>query len=323
MPRPSDNSRTSPGWRSYWLADRLQSCVAEDAATEMEIAERWIARFAKLADGSRILDVATGNGVLLAHAAVAAERTGRRFELTGIDLAEIDPARYVPDHPAVRHGAMFLGGVDAAELPFDAAAMDVVVSQFGLEYADVGVALDELERVLAQGGRLLWLAHSEGSAVVAQNSDQEKQVALLLADAGPLRAMRDFVGAFAARQPLDRVADRLRLSLQHAEEFCRSHPPAEIAWNVCSVIADTAQNAHRYRPEDLLQMLDDSTAKLESHRFRINDMNAAVLRDVRKRHVQNRLLAPPWMDAKWTSWCVGHDETPIGILFEATRGAAR
>ena len=301
----------------------MQSCVPADAATESEIAERWIGLFTAMPDRSRILDVGTGNGVLLAHAAAAAERSGKRFELTGIDLAEIDPATYVSDHLAVQHDARFLGGVNAAELPFDDASMDVVVSQFGLEYADVNRALDAVGRVLEQGGRLIWLAHSQDSAVVAQNSDQEKQVELLLADSGPLAAMRDFVGAFAARRLLDSKTDRLRQSLQHAEEFCSRHPPADIVWNVCSVIADTAQNANRYRPEDLLLMLEDSTRRLEAHRSRIKDMNAAVITEPRRVRVLEKLQAPPWIDATSSSWCVGRVASPIGILFEAGKGSSR
>ena len=61
------------GWRNYWKEDRNESCVAENDTTAMAIRERWIELFSDLADSSRILDVATGNGALLAHAAIAAE----------------------------------------------------------------------------------------------------------------------------------------------------------------------------------------------------------------------------------------------------------
>ncbi|MBT8079891.1 MAG: class I SAM-dependent methyltransferase [Gammaproteobacteria bacterium] len=317
----TDQGGANRGWKDYWQADRLQSCVPVDATTEREIAEGWVSQFAALPDRSRILDIGTGNGVLLAHAATCAMHSGKKFELTGIDLADIDPAKYVDDHPAVRHDAQFLGRVDAATLPFADASFDAVVSQFGLEYADIDRALDEVGRVLAHNGRMVWLAHSEDSVVVAQNRDQETQVGLLLADAGPLAAMGDFVDAIAGRRQLDRVTGQLRSALQRAETYCRDHPPADIVRSVCTVIAETARDAYQYRPEDLQHMLQDSARKLDAHSHRINDMNAAVLSGRRKRQVLDRLNSAPWSNAVSGAWRVGRDDSPIGVLFEAVIGS--
>ena len=82
---------TNWGWRNYWKENRNASYVPENPATAQEFDARRLRFFSELADGSRILDVATGNGVLLAHAATAAERAGKNFLLTGIDLADINP----------------------------------------------------------------------------------------------------------------------------------------------------------------------------------------------------------------------------------------
>jgi len=67
------------GWRNYWKEDRAASCMPENESTAREISEHWIGLFAGLPSDSRILDVATGNGALLVHAAIAAERNGKHF----------------------------------------------------------------------------------------------------------------------------------------------------------------------------------------------------------------------------------------------------
>lgn len=310
-------SARNQGWNDYWKEDRIASCVPENEATAREIDEHWIARFADLPNGCRVLDVATGNGVLLAHAAVAAERGGRRYALTGVDLADIDPLRYVADHPAALRDATFKGGVAAEKLPFPVASFDLVVSQYGLEYADLAIALREVARVLVPGGRLLWLAHSEGSAVVLHNRDQGRQVEFLLAPAGPLSAMGKLVEKISRRKGLQHAAGKLRAALTDAEAYCRDHPPAMIVREVCTVLAEAAQRWQAYDPGDLQTMLADSRTRLIRHRQRINDLLAAVLSDARQDLVRATLRDAEMGDIAFETLRVGSTDSPIGILIEA------
>src|SRR5262249_49496405 len=133
----SKTDPTAPGWRDYWKADRPASCVAENPLTQQEIADAWRRWVSQCADGARVLDIATGNGIVLAHAASAARESGRTLALTGIDQADIDPLRHVKNLDEGLRDAKFMGGVTAEKLPFAAASFDVVVSQYGLEYADL------------------------------------------------------------------------------------------------------------------------------------------------------------------------------------------
>lgn len=313
------SSNASHGWRHYWKEDRIASCLPENEATAREIQEHWIELFADLPDGSRILDVATGNGILLAHAAMAAERVGKRFLLTGIDLAEIDPFRYVSNIPDGLRDARFIGGIAAEKLPFSDAEFDVVVSQYGVEYADLDKALDEVERVLGARGRLIWLAHSVDSVVVDQNRDHAVQVEFLLATGGPVQAMREFVTKLKKRKKLDFAAKRLNSALTEAEQFCHEHPPADVVREVCTVIAETAQRWHAYRPADLEQMLTDSRMRLIAHRRRINDLSASVLSPQRLDIIRNRLRQPRWDDVSIDAMRVGSAKSPIGLLIRARR----
>jgi ubiquinone/menaquinone biosynthesis C-methylase UbiE len=307
------------GWRNYWKEDRIASCVPENETTADEIRERWIRLFSDLPDGSRILDVATGNGILLSHAATAADRGGKSFSLTGVDLADIDPVRYVSSLPDGLRKAKFLGGVAAEKLPFSDSAFDVVVSQYGLEYADLDKALGEVERVLVVGGRLLWLAHSGQSLVVEQNHDQSLQVAFLLAPDSPLHAMRLFVSKIRKHKSLKHTTEKLSFALSKAEQYCRDNPPATVIREVCSVLAETAQRWQAYHADDLDKMLDDSQKKLIAHRQRINDLLAAVISPAREELVRSRLQQQKWRDASFLTMRVGSGSSPIGILIEARR----
>ncbi len=313
----ADRAGRNWAWQQFWKADRVASCVPATASTEEQINERWRGFFAGLAEGSRILDIATGNGVLLRQA--AATPVGESFELVGVDLAAIDPLRYSPGeldkHPNVR----FIGGIDAAVLPFDDASFDVVVSQYGLEYADLDAAFAEVERVLRPGGRLHWLAHSENSEVVRQNHEQHRQVDLLLAPNGPLDAMAKLVARIRRGKNPGLAMTRLDKSMRAAEDFCRQHPPANIITEVCSGLADTANRWQAYDPADLHTMVEHSRRALVAHRQRILDLGDSVLQPEREATVRARLTASSWQSFDIVPFVAGSGDDPVGLLIDALR----
>ena len=307
------------GWQNYWKEDRHASCVPENPATEREIREHWVKTFGELADGSRILDVATGNGIVLAHAATAAERAGKNYLLTGIDLADINPVRYVTNLPEDLRQAKFVGRVAAEKLPFSDACFDVVVSQYGLEYADLEAALGEVERVLVAGGRLHWLAHSRESAVVTQNQDQSKQVDFLLAPDSPMQAMRLLVAKIKKHKNVQHSLSKLGTSLHQAEVYCNDNSPAAVVREVCTEIAHIAQRWQAYDPKDLVRMLDDSKQQLMAHRQRINDLLASVMTSDREEAVCKQLRASRWQGLSLVTLRVGSASSPIGTIISARR----
>ena len=316
----TERAGTNWGWRNYWKEDRIASCVPENPATAQEIDARWLRFFGELADDSRILDVATGNGVLLSHAATAAETAGKHFLLTGIDLADINPLRYVSKLPKGLGQARFIGRVAAEKLPFPDACFDTVVSQYGLEYADLEAALAEVERVLVAGGQLHWLAHSTESMVVAQNKDQSKQVDFLLSPGSPMQAMRRLVAKIQKQRNVQHSLSKLGSSLQKAEGYCNDNPPAAIVREVCTEIAHTAQRWQAYDPGDLVKMLDDSKQRLMAHRQRINDLLASVITSNREDVVHRILATSRWQGPSLETLRVG-SSSPIGIIISARRAA--
>ena len=311
--------RSGQGWTHYWREGWAASCVPSSERAAREIREQWIRWFADLPNGSRLLDLGTGNGILLAHAAAAAQRQGKRFSLTGVDLADIDPARWLSSLPAGLRQARFLGGVAAERLPLADRAFDAAVSQYGLEYAELEPALAEVERILAPGGRLLWLAHAEDSSVVRQNRSQGEQAAYLLAPGSPLHAMRRFVAERRRGRAPKRTAKELAAALAKAEQYCNAHPPADLVREVCTVIADTARRWQAYRLEDLDRMLSDSRSRLQAHRQRMSDLTAAILSPARLETVRRRLRRPAWQEISMAELRVGASASSVGMLIEARR----
>jgi len=305
------------GWADYWKADCAASCEPENPATAAEIARLWQGWLSGFPDGVRILDIATGNGIVLAYAAGAARARGRRFALTGVDLADIDPPRYLRSLDPALRAASFRGGVAAEALPFPDSSFDVVVSQYGLEYADLERALAEAARVLVPGGALVWLAHADGSEIVRQHREQALELDYLLAADGPVAAMRRFVTTLAGGGDAHVAATTLDSDLAPAAEFCRKHPPAPIVREVLDGFRSLRTSARGGAA--LATALPEAVRRLQSHRDRILSLLDAVLTTERLARVRTILGSSPWTGLETNEIRVGSSGSAIGIRIAARR----
>lgn len=311
--------RNNDGWRDYWKESRLAACVPENPLSAAAIESQWVGFFSSLSDGARILDIATGNGVVLTWAMQAARATQRQFSLTGVDSADIDPARFLPEYQNMLREIKFLRSTSAEDLPFADHSFDVVVSQYGLEYADLNPALDEALRVLVPGGQMRWLAHDKESAILAHGRRQLQDIDLLLDVKGPFAAMQAFIDASDKGRKVERALRGLTESLQQAQRYCESHPPAKIVHQLCGGILNTTNDFEKYRPDDVARWLRENRKRLVGQRQRILDLQSAGLSAERLASVKRRLSTDPWAQLHVTPLKLGDEAQPVGQLIQAHR----
>ena len=164
------------------MSDQYAWQLAHEAAVAYEkdfvpaIFAQWppvLAEIANVTAGERVLDVACGTGILAREMAARVGPTGR---VSGLDLNEgmLAVARRLQPEVDWRQG-------DAARLPFEDKAFDVVASQFALMFfPDRIAAIREMSRVLAPRGRLVVAV----CAPIAQTKGYSELARILRGEAG-------------------------------------------------------------------------------------------------------------------------------------------
>jgi SAM-dependent methyltransferase len=159
IPTPKPPAPTS-AWTRLWASgagDSFGGRAESGSGATVPLQHHWLTALAELRGPLQLLDVGTGNGVLLRWLLQACQDTS--VQCIGVDLAESRPAWLQRRTAHEQARLRFLPGVAAQQLPLADASIDLVLSQYGLEYAPLAAALDELARVLSPQGQLWAVMH--------------------------------------------------------------------------------------------------------------------------------------------------------------------
>ena len=179
----------SEPWSLYWQADRLDSAEAIHSADDAAaIHAFWRSLATATPAGGTVIDLATGNGTV--PAALLGENPD--LVITGVDMADIDPIRFLST-PGALASVDFRGGTDICSLPFGDGSFDAATSQFGIEYTPLEQTIPEAVRVIVGGGVVQLLMHRASSEIVAPAATRRFEMDALLADDGVLQKLAVFV----------------------------------------------------------------------------------------------------------------------------------
>ena len=198
-------------WQDYWTRGALQSSGGAPGYIGA-IRDYWLGALAPLPADSRVLNLGCGNGAL---ERLFRDVPGPRF--VSVDLAEVGPEWLDGLSPQARARFEFHGGTDMEALPLEAASVDAVVSQYGLEYARPEPAWVEIRRVARPGARLALLLHHADSLLARSAAGEAEQGRYLLHESALLEAAAALVPFLAmAANP----AGRERLAATRRPRAC-------------------------------------------------------------------------------------------------------
>jgi len=263
-------------WSQYWSAGRLSSCPgAADNNYSGVIAAAWETLFSTIAAPAELLDIACGNGALLALAQEHARAQGKRWQLTGVDLAAVAPAAGLSDA-----GISLQHGIDMHALPFADHSFVLVCSQFGIEYGHFPDNLTEALRVLKPKGRFQFLLHCADSAIARRAELQLQQIDLLLEQWALFGLLQQMLHDESEPQRFQLAKQRFDHAAASAFAYLkanRSQHDVSLIEQSLQQLGGIWQSRGQQSSADALQACADAAVAVASLRQRLLDQQAAVL----------------------------------------------
>lgn len=175
------NKLTPEQWSAYWQNRTITSFHGHFQKNyDGTIKQFWTQIFQQLPDNANILDLATGNGALAILAQQYSLKHDKGFSVTGIDSAEIKPAQYLENQTELADTLAqihFVSHTSIENTGLPAAEYQLVMSQFGFEYADMNPACSEVMRLLdPEQGMFTAMMHYADSAVLQQAQEAMRQI---------------------------------------------------------------------------------------------------------------------------------------------------
>ena len=191
-------SNSEKGWSDYWEKDGADGEVFVNAQGERHpaLAEFWQQQFADLRDESRIIDLASGAGSVFTHLP-----EGHDHQLFAADISHVALKAMEERFPNVTKIAC-----SADQVPLDDGSFDVVISQFGVEYAG-NAAFAEAARLIATGGRFIALCHVREGYIDTSNRAQLTEAKLAAKIDFIDKAVNLITATFASNTQLIRRAE--------------------------------------------------------------------------------------------------------------------
>ena len=158
----SSVTKTADDWSNYWRGrvgeQTGAALVGAGIEHDVELSAFWQSLFASAELSARVLDLACGAGSALKHAAAAG-----LADITGADISADALKSLKSAVPNAR-----IHECSASDTKLNDASFDIIVSQFGIEYAGLPEAVTEIARLLAPGGVFAAIIHMTGGGIAQE-----------------------------------------------------------------------------------------------------------------------------------------------------------
>ena len=243
---------------------------------------------------NHIVDIACGNGALMWICNEILNQGSGKTHITGVDFADISPfkalMRNERDYPMIR----FMGKTPAENLPFENHSIDLVVSQFGVEYTNPEKAIPEIARILTPDGRMSFILHDKESTLIRGATSRLDDLRTVLNDiaiheyALQLDDLYLRIKDPEARQSSvehRELVTRINMLANQVRDLVRDYSPGSsihLYMNRLNLALENARNNKHAERKDLIIFARES---LRSNIERIEDLEMAALSVEDRQHL--------------------------------------
>lgn len=273
-------------WSVFWQSDQPQSCmpVIEPDASD-QLSAIWRAYFEALRAGARILDLGTGNGSVATQAVTVSQTKPTPFSIHGVDLADIEPSRFVASATKQLREITFHPRTPMEKLPFDDNYFDAVTSQYAIEYSQTNESLPEALRVLEPGGLFRFLLHAD-DGVLKERCHLQLQQAETILESQMFPLLADLLGKLVSAEEqrttqataaAEQSIAELKAVFDDLERRFAGDEDRSLVDNLFAAVRSLPDMRKSQSLEILLTMTDDIRQLLVAQSKRLEAMTHAAL----------------------------------------------
>lgn len=171
-------------WSNYWRQGHLTSLPCGfESNYDGEFLQFWNSQFLLLKPGSCVLDVCAGNGSIALLAQDYSDRHRLDLQVKAVDAADIDATALIEKNPAFQRQIQaieFIPNTLFEDFAAEADSMDLVSSQYGIEYTDWETSAKKIHQLLRPGGYFSLICHAFDSKIMTQMEIQQRDYARLI-----------------------------------------------------------------------------------------------------------------------------------------------
>jgi len=308
-------------WDVYWRGTSENAAHLEGGPQEVVLEDFWNALFEQHSPPGRdhrVLDLACGNGAVTGFALAVNPQ---------LFMCSLDYSLSAVSELQKRHSTTLGVAGDASHTPFENATFDMVVSQFGIEYAGPG-SIGEAARLVAPAGILALIIHLRDGAIFGECAanlatiDEIRDSQLLeLTGAAfkagfALNAGRGSVEAFRAAE------QRFTPAVRGLEKILKGRESAVATGLAARLYGDIAHMYKRisaYDEKDISSWIENMTGELEAYRGRMSSMLNAALSEEEFESETTQLQSAGFLLVDHRAMKMGADSDPAAWVLVCRR----
>jgi SAM-dependent methyltransferase len=279
----ADNKSIGQSWDTYWQGTYNASAHKDGGPQDVALKIFWsdiISNLASKQNDIRMLDVACGNGAVTGIALKVASQKNIKLlsHCTDYSLSAVQSVQ--KKYPSVKGVSS-----DAKYLPFQSASFDVVVSQFGIEYAGKD-AFTQCAELVTHSGIFAAIVHLENGAIYKeceeslQASQKTAEIRVLELARIAFKAAYDLLDGKANRDTFVQADKNFSPAVNKMKSILIEKGKDVAGGTVYGLFNDLGHmygDIEAYHPKDVFEWIDKMIFELEAYSARMSSMlNAAV-----------------------------------------------
>lgn len=290
------------GWDDYWQSQQGAQALQVKAGSTDPLESHWQTCFSDVLARRRsanVLELACGNGALIA---TLTKQATPPLITVGLDISVHGIASFKQRCP---ESAGVVG--NAGALPFTEKSFDLIVSQFGAEYAGAGAIIRALS-LLKSKGTMVVLMHYQGSDIyqaskhACQCLDELKKIRVLAESKTALLAAISCAHGSMRKQDFVQIDRNFAPVVKSLETIIRSCKHGDLANKLKRLYGDLGRiykMPDRYQHQEVAQWFDGLIENFSAYHRRMNALVDAALSEEQLADLKQHIMTS---DCSMITW---------------------